>query len=277
MKHLRTVLFTATLMGNFSYLSADSKTQKAFESGNMLCKILNQKRFAPPTSTLLNICRRKNMTNADFELKREQMLKLLKKRNIKNEEVLQAMQSVQRHLFVPESMKSYAYEDHPLEIACEQTISQPYMVAFMTEAAQVDNQSIVLEIGTGSGYQAAILGQICKEVYSIEVIPDLGNSAARLLKEQGYSNIHVKIEDGYLGWEQKAPFDAIIVTAAAKKLSPSLLKQLKVGGRIIIPLEDKYHNQTLVKITKTDMDNHYISKNLFDVRFVPMVGLASQK
>lgn len=217
------------------------------------------------------------MTNREFELKREKMINLLKERNIKDKEVLQAMQSVQRHLFVPESLINYAYEDHPLEIACEQTISQPYIVAFMTESAQVNNQSIVLEIGTGSGYQAAILGQICKEVYSIEVIPDLGNSAARLLKEQGYSNIHVKIEDGYLGWEQKAPFDAIIVTAAAKKLSPILLKQLKVGGRIIIPLEDTHDNQTLVRITKTDVDNHYVSENLFDVRFVPMVGLASQK
>ena len=264
-------------MSNFSYLSAYSKTQKSFESRNMLCKIHNQKRFAASTSTIVNICRRKSMTNADFELKKEQMIKLLKKRNIKDQAVLQAMQKVPRHLFVPEDMMNYAYEDRALGIACEQTISQPYMVAFMTEAAEVDNKSVVLEVGTGSGYQAAILGEICKEVYSIEVLPDLGSSAAHLLKEQGYSNIHVKIEDGYLGWEQKAPFDAIIVTAAAKKLSPTLVQQLKVGGRIIIPLEDKYHNQTLVKITKTNMDNYYISENLFDVRFVPMVGLANQK
>lgn len=212
------------------------------------------------------------MDNTDFKLEREQMIHLLRLKGIKDESVLHAMQKVPRNLFVPEPYSKYAYEDHPLEIAYQQTISQPYIVAFMTEAAQVDKQSIVLEVGTGSGYQSAILSELSREVYSVEVIPDLGNNASQLLHELGYKNIFVKVEDGYRGWEQKAPFDAIVVTAAANKLPRELLKQLKIGGRLIIPLEDQYQNQTLVKIIKTDHENHFTSENLFAVRFVPMIG-----
>jgi protein-L-isoaspartate(D-aspartate) O-methyltransferase len=211
------------------------------------------------------------MNNDDFTLKRGHMLYLLRLKGIKEESILHAMEKVPRHLFVPKGYSAYAYEDHPVEIACEQTISQPYMVAFMTEAARVDNQSIVLEIGTGSGYQAAILAELSKEVYSVEVIPDLGESASQLLNELGYKNVFVKVADGYTGWKEKAPFEAIIVTAAAKKLPKELLKQLKIGGRLIIPLEDQYNNQTLVKIIKTDNENHFTSENLFAVRFVPMI------
>ena len=212
------------------------------------------------------------MNNDDSILRREKMLHTLQLKGIKDESVLHAMQKVPRHLFVHVSYSAYAYEDHPLPITCKQTISQPYMVAFMTEAAQIDNQSLVLEIGTGSGYQAAILAEICKEVYSVEVIPELGNNTSQLLQKMGYKNVHIKIEDGYTGWKEKAPFDAIIVTAAAKKLPEKLLDQLKIGARLIIPIEDERHNQLLVKITKTNRENHFISEDLFSVRFVPMIG-----
>lgn len=216
------------------------------------------------------------MENNDFKHKREDMVNILRNKGIKNESVLGAMKKVERHLFMPSVLSEYAYEDKSFPIACEQTISQPYIVAFMTEAAKLDKKSVVLEIGTGSGYQAAILSEICASVYSIEIIPNLKRSSCDLLDSLGYANVSVKLEDGYLGWKEKAPFDAVIVTAAARKISEELLNQLKIGGRIIMPLEDEHNQQRLVKITKTTTRNDYITEYLLDVRFVPMVGLAKK-
>ncbi len=251
-------------------LMASTKIQYLGKSKNGLYHLNNQKYSLYFILDKRNLYRVNSISNDDFKLKRAKMVHLLRLKGIKDESVLHDIQKVTRHLFMP--VADYAYEDHPLRIASEQTISQPYIVAFMTGVTQIDSQSSVLEIGTGSGYQAAILGEICKEVYSVEVIPDLGNNASQLLHELGYRNIYFKIADGYRGWEQKTPFDTIIVTAATKKLPKEFLNQLKIGGRLIIPLEDQYQNQTLVKIIKTETESHFISDNLFDVRFVPMIG-----
>ena len=152
-------------------------------------------------------------------------------RDIKAPSVLQAMRKVPRHRFVPASVRHLAYADHPLPIGSEQTISQPYIVAYMTEAAEVSPTDKVLEIGTGSGYQAAVLGEIAREVYTIEIIPDLAEGARRILAELGYGNVHVKAGNGYLGWPEHAPFDAILVTAAPEEVPQALVDQLAVGGK----------------------------------------------
>jgi protein-L-isoaspartate(D-aspartate) O-methyltransferase len=207
----------------------------------------------------------------DSSIKRIQLINLLNINGISDPTVLQAMQKVERHLFVPEQYKEDAYNDCALPIECNQTISQPYIVAFMTEAANLDADSKVLEIGTGSGYQAAILGEICKEVYSIEVIKKLAESASSLLEKLGYKNIHVKHDNGKTGWQKHAPFDTIIITAAATKIPDLLLKQLHIDGNVIFPLEDKRGHQTLVRLTKTSTNNDYSIEHLLDVKFVPLV------
>jgi protein-L-isoaspartate(D-aspartate) O-methyltransferase len=207
----------------------------------------------------------------NYDIKRAQMANLLSIKGISDPLVLKALQSVPRHLFVPKNLKKNAYDDCALPIANDQTISQPYIVGFMTEAALIDEESKVLEIGTGSGYQAAILAEICKEVYSVEIIHEFALSANKLLHEIGYSNAHVKYGDGYAGWLEKAPFEAIIITAAAKQIPQTLLNQLEVDGCIIMPLENKLKAQTLVKVIKTDHNNNYSIENLLPVRFVPMV------
>ena len=156
-------------------------------------------------------------------------------RHVKDPNVLKAMRIVPRHAFIPADVQRQAYYDHPLPIGKGQTISQPYIVAFMTEALRLDPNSIVLEIGTGSGYQAAVCAEIAREVYTIEIVPELAKSAAAKLKELGYRNVFVKAGDGYFGWPEKAPFDAIIGTAAAGRIPQPLLDQLKPGGRMILP------------------------------------------
>lgn len=182
--------------------------------------------------------------------------------------VLEAMRKVPRHEFVPETLRDFAYADRPLPIGERQTISQPYIVAFMSEALRLKPSDRVLEIGTGSGYQAAVLGELVKTVYSIEIIESLGERAKKLLGKLGYNNIKVKIGDGYQGWPEKAPFDAIIITAAPRKIPQPLIEQLAEGGRMILPLGDL--SQELILIEKQAGSLH--KKKLLPVRFVPMTG-----
>jgi protein-L-isoaspartate(D-aspartate) O-methyltransferase len=183
-------------------------------------------------------------------------------------DVVAAMQKVERHLFVPASQTARAYLNRPLPIGYGQTISQPLIVAMMTDLMQVKDGDKILEIGTGSGYQAAILAEIAKSVYSIEIIRPLGKQAAKRLKSLGYNNVEVRVGDGYYGWPEASPFDAIIVTAAASHVPPPLLKQLKPGGRMLIPLGMHFMTQYLMLVEK-QMDGSVISRQILPVRFVP--------
>lgn len=185
--------------------------------------------------------------------------------------VLQALATVPRHEFVPPELKSLAYQNQPLPIGHGQTISQPYIVAIMTELIKVDAHSRVLEIGTGSGYQAAILAQIADKVYSIEIIKPLADSAAERLHRLGYHNVFTMQGDGYYGWEQHAPFDAIIVTAAASHIPPPLIKQLKPGGRMIIPVGSRFMAQELLLVRKSAA-GEITTQQILPVRFVPLTG-----
>lgn len=182
--------------------------------------------------------------------------------------VVAAMQKVKRHLFVPSSQAVNAYLNRPLPIGYGQTISQPLIVAMMTDLMQVKSDDKVLEIGTGSGYQAAVLAEIAKTVYSIEIIHPLGKQATKRLKLLGYKNIEVRLGDGYYGWPEEAPFDAIIVTAAASHVPPPLLKQLKPGGKMLIPLGTHFMAQYLMLVEK-QMNGSVTSKQILPVRFVP--------
>lgn len=191
----------------------------------------------------------------------------IESRGVKDKRVLDAMRKVERHLFVPANLQRRAYSDRPLPIGHGQTISQPYIVAYMTESGMIRPDDRVLEIGTGSGYQAAILAEMAKEVYTIEILPPLAERSRLLLKNLGYTNIKVRQGDGYKGWKEYAPFDCIIVTAAPPELPQELVKQLKTGGRMIIPIGDFY--QELYRITKTD--SGFKKEPLLPVVFVPMV------
>ncbi len=197
----------------------------------------------------------------------EMVLKQLKARDITDDRVLEVMGKVPRHLFVPDKYRHSAYDDHPLPIGYDQTISQPYIVAYMTQALKLQGDERALEIGTGSGYQAAVLAELCAQVYSIEIVPQLAQSAAKRLKNLGYNNVRVKAGDGYKGWKEYAPYDVIIVTAAPPELPKPLVKQLKIGGRIVIPEGDYF--QVLRLYTKTEKGLE--RENLLPVRFVPMI------
>lgn len=203
-----------------------------------------------------------------FEDEREEMVRQqIRGRGIKDDSVLAAMRKVPRHVFVPSGRRKEAYEDRPLPIGYDQTISQPYIVAYMTEILGLDGDERVLEIGTGSGYQAAVLGEIAREVYSVEIVKELADASAERLRDLGYTNIHVKHGDGFKGWPEESPFDAIIVTAAPPEIPEELLSQLKVGGRMIIPVGSVY--QQLNFITRTD--DGFLKKDVMPVRFVPMI------
>jgi len=203
-----------------------------------------------------------------FRKKREDLvLQTIEKRGVTNKAVLKSMKTVKRHLFVPENNVPSAYEDRPLPIGYGQTISQPFIVGYMTEVINPKPEYKVLEIGTGSGYQAAVLAEIVKEVYTIEIIPDLGNAAAARLKKLGYHNVNVKVTDGYFGWPEHGPYDAIVVTAAAEFVPPPLLAQLKEGGKIVIPIGSPFMNQMLMLIEKKG--KKVTTKNLMPVVFVP--------
>ena len=211
-----------------------------------------------------------------YLLKRRQMVEQdIRDRGVKDPVVLGVMGKVPRHLFVDPSYRDRAYGDHPLPIGEGQTISQPYVVALMTEALRLKQSDRVLEIGTGSGYQAAVLAEVVKQVYTIEIRKPLADKAAERLAALGYKNITVKYADGYFGWEEHAPFDAVIITAAANHIPPPLIKQLREGGRLIVPLGSTVYFQTLTLATKRrgQLDVEQISP----VAFVPMVGEMDKK
>jgi len=196
-------------------------------------------------------------------------------RDVRDETVLAAMRAVPRHWFVPQRLHPVAYADRPLPIGEGQTISQPYIVAFMTEALKIDETSKVLEIGTGSGYQAAVLAEITPHVFTIEIVEPLGKRAMEAFREHGYDTITAKIGDGYAGWPEHAPFDAVIVTCAPDHIPPKLIAQLKPDGRMCIPVGGEYRVQHLVRATKRK-DDALDKERLMPVRFVPMTGEAQR-
>lgn len=185
--------------------------------------------------------------------------------------VLRAMQQVPRHEFVPEGERRHAYDNRPLPIGHGQTISQPYIVAIMTDLLNLEPGDRVLEIGTGSGYQAAVLAEMSAAVYSIEIIPELAERARDVLDRLNYRQVTTRVGDGYFGWEQQAPFDAIVVTAAADHVPPPLIKQLKPGGRMLIPVGSRFLTQQLVLVEKST-DGEVTTRLLLPVRFVPLTG-----
>ena len=206
-----------------------------------------------------------------FALQRKQMVeRQIANRGVADKRVLDAMESVPRHLFIPEENRQYSYFDNPLPIDYGQTISQPYIVAFMTELLQPDEDAVVLEIGAGSGYQAAVLAKLVKQVYTIEIVEELGLRAKKLLQTLGFDNVEVRIGDGYNGWPEHAPFDAIIVTAATEKIPQPLIDQLKPSGRMVIPVGGVYEIQELMLITK-DASSNVVKKSIIPVRFVPLI------
>lgn len=213
--------------------------------------------------------KRQELSGHERTARKKMVQTQIRARGVRNEAVLEAMSRVPRHLFVPEAYARLAYDDSPLPIGKGQTISQPYIVAFMTEALELSPEDRVLEVGTGSGYQAAVLAELVREVYSIEIIPELGNNARERLEALGYKNIQVRVGDGYMGWPGKAPFDAIIVTAAADKIPPPLMEQLKEGGRLCIPVGSTNLVQSLLLLTKKR--GGFDEKKLLPVRFVPLV------
>jgi protein-L-isoaspartate(D-aspartate) O-methyltransferase len=196
-------------------------------------------------------------------------------RGITDPRVLAALSRVPRHLFVPPDLASSAYGDHPLPIGQGQTISQPYIVALMSQWAEVQPGEKVLEVGTGSGYQAAVLAELTDRVFSIEIIPELAQTAAARLAALGYAQIRVKAGDGYLGWPEEAPFDAILVTAAAPAVPAALAAQLKEGGRLVIPLGAAYGYQTLVRLRK--LKGELKEEEQLPVRFVPLIRSESEQ
>ncbi len=193
-------------------------------------------------------------------------------RDVRDPRVLAAMRAVPRHRYVPETVRERAYGDHPLPIGFDQTISQPYIVAFMTEALGVHSEHKILEVGTGSGYQAAVLAMLARKVYSIEIVEGLANRSRQLLRDEGFANLEVRAGDGYRGWPDQAPFDGIIVTCAPDHVPPALKEQLKVGGRLVIPVGAGY--QELLLITRTE--SGFSEQRILPVRFVPMTGEAQE-
>jgi protein-L-isoaspartate(D-aspartate) O-methyltransferase len=205
-----------------------------------------------------------------LQVRRQMVDRDLRSRGIRDTRVLAVMESIPRHLFVPERLQSSAYEDRPLPIGEGQTISQPYIVAFMTELLQLDGKEKVLEIGTGSGYQTAVLARLGAQVFSIEILPTLSQRAKKLLERIGLSNIELRTGDGFFGWEEAAPFDAILVTASAPKVPERLWHQLREGGRLVIPLGEPGRPQRLVRVRKTA--GQPITEDFTGVLFVPLTG-----
>lgn len=211
--------------------------------------------------------------NRLYAEKRQQMVDLqIIARGVKDTSVLNSMRKIPRHLFIPSRYRDEAYADHPLPIGHDQTISQPYIVAYMTECLELEGYEKVLEIGTGCGYQAAVLAEIVKEVYSVEIVEGLYTTARKNLENLHYINIQLKCGDGYEGWPENGPYDAIIVTAAPEKVPPPLLDQLKLNGKLIAPVGDVFQELVLLARTSTG----FVERKLLPVRFVPMTGKASR-
>ncbi len=230
----------------------------------------NKTNETPPTVT---IPPSETASDSDFDQQRLQMVEQqIRGRGITDPTVLDAMSQVPRHRFVASTLSQAAYSDRPLPIGYGQTISQPYIVAYMTEAANITPEETVLEVGTGSGYQAAVLGEIARAVYTIEIIPELAETARQTLSELGYENVQVKAGDGYQGWPEHAPFDAILVTAAPDHVPQPLVDQLALNGRMVIPVGDWF--QEMRVITKTEAG--LLEERTIPVRFVPMTGEAEE-
>jgi protein-L-isoaspartate(D-aspartate) O-methyltransferase len=209
------------------------------------------------------------------QLREHMVARQIKGRGIVDQKVLEAMGKIPRHMFVPESLRSQAYQDHPLAIGEGQTISQPYIVALMTESLGLNENHRVLEIGTGSGYQAAVLAEIVDEVYSIEIKEKLYLQSLKTLEKTGYGKVNTRHGDGYFGWKEAAPFDAVMITASVDHIPPPLLAQLKDGGKLILPLGNPFSYQHLALVTKQGED--YSVKQIVGVLFVPMTGEALKK
>lgn len=208
--------------------------------------------------------------DAFVQARRTMVARDLRGRGIKDERVLAAMGEIPRHLFVPERQRPSAYTDRPLPIGERQTISQPYVVALMTELLELQSSERVLEIGTGSGYQSAVLAQLAAEVFSIEILPALSERARKILDDLGYKNISLKVGDGFYGWPERSPFDAIVVTAAAPKIPEPLAKQLREGGRLVMPLAKGKQNQRLIRARKSS--GKLTIEDFSAVLFVPLTG-----
>ncbi len=205
-----------------------------------------------------------------YRERKEMVQTQIKERGVHDELTLEAMREVPRHKFVPSNLLSEAYSDRPLPIGHGQTISQPYIVALMTSLLELSPGDRVLEIGAGSGYQAAVLAPICSEVYTIEIIPELAKGAAEALENAGFENVKVKNADGYYGWEEHAPYDGIVVTAAASYIPPDLIRQLKPGGQMVIPVGGAFQTQRLMLVRK-DEEGEVSSESVLPVRFVPFI------
>jgi protein-L-isoaspartate(D-aspartate) O-methyltransferase len=213
-------------------------------------------------------------TDEAFAEERERMVAgQIEARGVRDPRVLDALRAIPRHEFVPTGQRMHAYEDRPLPIGEGQTISQPYIVAVMTELLELDGSEKVLEIGTGSGYQAAVLAKLAREVWSIEIVPELARRAEADLRRLGYANVHVREGDGYRGWPEQAPFDAIIVTAAPGHVPKPLVEQLAVGGQLVLPVGDL--SQDLVRVVRGEQGVE--QERLLGVRFVPMTGEAERR
>ena len=221
-------------------------------------------------SVIFGNCSSQESPQNDYVSQRQEMVDLqIKARGIKDKKVIDAMLKVERHMFVLPEYKKIAYADHPLSIGEGQTISQPYIVAIMTEVLQLDESSRVLEIGTGSGYQAAVLAEICDSVYTIEVIKSLGERVKFLLSALGYNNIKVKIGDGYKGWPGELQFDGVIVTCSPTHIPQPLIDQLVEGGRMVIPVGEKYAQELVLLVKKKGIIHR---EKIISVRFVPMIN-----
>jgi protein-L-isoaspartate(D-aspartate) O-methyltransferase len=226
-----------------------------------------------PTSQEGVVVGKKNDSDPEFNQRQSMVDDQIKARGVKDERVLQAMRTVRRHQFVPDEFQEVAYGDEPLPIGHDQTISQPYIVAFMTEALNLKGAEKVLEIGTGSGYQAAVLAEVTKDVYTIEIVESLAIQARQTLVREGYGHVQCRCGDGYDGWPEAAPFDAIIITAAPSHVPEKLLDQLKEGGRMVVPVGT--WSQELVRFTKRN--GQIREERLIPVRFVPMTGKIQQE
>ncbi len=235
---------------------------------------VNGRRFIPAALlAMISFLGCRDRPDETSKSRSEMVSRQIAARGVKDERVLEAMRRVPRHLFVPKDQVAQAYDDHPLPIGSGQTISQPYVVAFMTEQLLLTGRERVLEIGTGSGYQTAILSALAAKVYTIEIRPELAAQALERLKSLRISNVEVRAADGYRGWPEASPFDAILVTAAPEKIPPPLLDQLAVGGRMIIPVGRFYQELKVIEKTATGL----AERSVLPVRFVPFVGEAERE